>query len=82
MRFAIIAVLCALSGCAQYGALSAGLRANGAEVADSAREAAQFTLCNAITVGAWTREYGRDEDKAEAWRVLCDVKKQTPKGSK
>lgn len=68
-----------LSGCAEYGVLRQGVAGYGAKAADETRAAAQWSLCNAITVGAWKRAYGNDPDKAVAWRQLCaDAPKGTP----
>lgn len=63
-------ILCAvmLSGCAQL----APLTQRGADAYDQVRMGAEFTLCRAISVGAWVRAYGDSRDKAEAWRTLCN----------
>lgn len=79
MKAIIFMLLIGLGGCAQYSAFNSAVRTHGAEVADSTRETAQFTLCNAITIGAWVREFGRDKDRARAWETLChDTKTQIP----
>lgn len=62
-------VVCAvlLSGCAQV----APLVQKGADLNDSALASAEFTLCRAISIGAWIRAYGNDKAKAEAWKTIC-----------
>lgn len=60
-----------LTGCAGWGGVKAGVAGYGAQVADEARISAEWTLCNAISVGAWSRAYGSDYNKAEAWKILC-----------
>lgn len=67
------------SGCAQWTLGSKAVAEEGAVVADEVRGTAEFTLCKAITIGAWVRAYGSDPVKAEAWRQLCSVMpKETP----
>jgi hypothetical protein len=45
--------------------------AKGADVYDQLRLGAEFTLCRAISVGAWVRAYGGNVEKAQAWRAIC-----------
>lgn len=66
----LLAVL-TLAGCAELGAFKRGVADHGAQAADSARTTAEWTLCNAISVGAWRRAYGADADKAAGWKALC-----------
>lgn len=54
-----------LSGCAT-------LPQSAAKVEDQAVVAAEWTLCNAISVGAWRRAYAGDPVRTEAWLQLCD----------
>lgn len=60
-----------LTGCAELSALRTGVVTEGANAMDRAATDAEFTLCRAISVGAWMRRYGRDAVKAEAWRSIC-----------
>lgn len=70
----IVALLAALlaSGCSS-------IASKGAELNDDANQTAKFTICRAISVGAWTRDYGQSAELAAAWRTLCAVRiEQTP----
>ncbi len=60
-----------LTGCAEYGVVKQAVAVNGAKVADEARATAEWTLCDAITVGAWRRAYAGDAKKAGGWQALC-----------
>ncbi len=60
-----------LTGCAEYGVVKQAVAVNGAKAADEARETAEWTLCDAITVGAWRRAYAGDAKKAGGWQALC-----------
>jgi hypothetical protein len=62
-------VLCIalLPGCSYF----APVVKKGADGYDDVRAAAEFTMCKAISVGAWIRAYGSSKEKAEAWRTLC-----------
>lgn len=62
--------LLVVSGCSGWAALQAGAQ-KAAEVEDQALVAATWTLCRAISVGAWLRAYSTDPAKANAWRTLC-----------
>jgi len=67
---AIVTVLALslLAGCSTL----TGLVNKGAEVNDSAAQAAEITICRGISIGAWMRAYGIDANRAKAWKVLCD----------
>ncbi len=56
-----------LTGCA---ALSPTVD-KAADAYDQARLGAEFTMCRAISIGAWVRAYGNDAEKAQAWRTIC-----------
>lgn len=56
-----------LSGCTTL----APAMQKGADGYDQLRLGAEFTLCRAISVGAWIRAYGGNNEKAEAWKVIC-----------
>jgi hypothetical protein len=60
-----------LSGCAALDQARLGMAEQGAATMDRAAQDATWTLCRAISVGAWLRAYGGDRDKAQAWRTLC-----------
>ncbi len=60
-----------LTGCAEYGVVKQAVAVSGAKAADESRETAEWTLCDAITVGAWRRGYAGDPKKAEGWKALC-----------
>lgn len=66
-----LAALLSLGGCAQYGVVKTAVAVNGAKAADEARQTAEWTLCDAMTVGAWRRAYAGDTDKADGWKKLC-----------
>lgn len=73
-RFSAIVLLVALTGCSNTAQFIAGQRLivdEAAKIADQNLAAATFSMCRAITVGAWIRAYGSDAAKAEAWRALC-----------
>lgn len=66
-----LAALLTMGGCAQYGVVKTAVAVNGARVADEARATAEWTLCDAITVGAWRRAYAGDPARADGWKKLC-----------
>lgn len=70
-RFLILVLAAMFGGCAQFDAGQAAVREYGARAADDARESAEWTLCNGITVGAWRRAYGADPERARGWSRLC-----------
>jgi hypothetical protein len=82
-HYVYCALLCAvttLSGCAQYGALTGVINTQGANAADRQLDAAVFVLCRGITVGAWVRRFGNNEEASAAWKTLCaDATSTTPK---
>ena len=78
MRTALVLFVLLLSGCAEFGAVKSGIASHGAQAADETRTVAEWTLCQAITVGAWQRAYGADPDKREGWAKLCSAKATTP----
>jgi len=67
-----------MSGCASFDIAKMAVASNGAKTMDEARETAEWTLCNGISVGAWRRAYAENPDKAEAWAKLCTQAKGTP----
>lgn len=66
-----LAALLSLGGCAQYGVVKTAVAVNGARAADEARQTAEWTMCDAITVGAWRRAYAGNPERAEGWKKLC-----------
>lgn len=67
-----------LSGCAGLDAAQAVAADRGARAADEARQTAEWTLCNAISVGAWRRAYAADPARADGWRRLCAQPSEVP----
>lgn len=74
---ALIAIL-ALSGCASFDFAQSVASSKVAKTMDEARETAEWTLCNGISVGAWRRAYAENPQKAQAWATLCSQVKGTP----
>ena len=50
----------------------------GQKIADAELENIEFVLCRGITVGAFTRRYGTQPKKAEAWRTICSTEAAAP----
>lgn len=76
----LLAILAlALSGCAQYGVVKTAVAVEGAKAADEVRASAEWTLCDAISVGAWRRAYAGDTTKADGWKALCAQPEGAPK---
>lgn len=73
------ALVAALSGCAQYGVVKTAVAVEGAKAADEVRATAEWTLCDAISVGAWRRAYAGDHGKADGWKALCAQPAGAPK---
>lgn len=69
-HFMILLMVSALAGCAALD----GLMNVGAQANDQAVVSAESTLCRAISIGAWKRQYGGDPERAAAWRALCEDK--------
>jgi hypothetical protein len=80
MKTIIAVVICASlsSGCANLQRNQAAAELSGAQLADGVRETAEWTLCNAITVGAWRRGYAGDAEKSMGWAALCSQAKGLP----
>jgi hypothetical protein len=74
----IAAAALLLTGCASFDAMQVAVSTHGAKVEDETRATAEWTLCNAISVGAWRRAYAGNEAKASAWAVLCDQPEAVP----
>lgn len=73
MKTVLVLVLLAVvaTGCATYDAAQEVVAQRSAQAADEARETAEWTLCNGISVGAWRRAYANDAGKAGGWARLC-----------
>lgn len=67
MKSIYIGLLILLSGCTTL----APITQKSADAYDQLRLGAEFTLCRAISVGAWIRAYGGSAEKAAAWRAIC-----------
>lgn len=68
---AILAIIVLAGGCASFDAAQTVAADRSARVADETRQTAEWTLCNAISVGAWRRAYAADPARADGWRRLC-----------
>lgn len=66
-----ILALALLAGCAEYGVVKTAVAVDGAKAADEVRATAEWTLCDAMTVGAWRRAYAADSRRADGWSKLC-----------
>lgn len=73
-----IMLLATLSGCAGFDTVKTAVAVDGARAADDVRKTAEWTLCDAITVGAWRRAYAADPVKAGGWKQLCTQPDSTP----
>lgn len=81
MKLLIIATAFLLSGCGltpQGEAVRLAVAEYGAKIADAELENLEWALCRGITVGAFTRRYGPNPKKAEAWRTLCSTEPAAP----
>lgn len=67
-----------LSGCASFDAAQSIGADRADRAADEARQTAEWTLCNAISVGAWRRAYAADPARADGWRRLCAQPSEVP----
>lgn len=67
MKVSFVVLAVALSGCSY---LAPAIQ-KGSDAYDDVRLGAEFTLCRAISVGAWVRAYGASKEKADAWKALC-----------
>ena len=76
-----LASLFSLLGCAQYTMYTKAVATEGAKIADEALTDNKWFMCNALTVGAWMREFGNDSAKAEAWKTLCQESSVTTPAS-
>lgn len=74
-----IAAVALLGGCATYDAAQTLVAQRSAQAADDTRETAEWTLCNAISVGAWRRAYAADPKRADGWAKLCAQPEAVPK---
>ncbi len=63
----VLFAVAVLSGCGQ----GVAIRNAGAVAEDQLIDTAEWSICNAASVGSVRRKYGSDEEKAAAWRVIC-----------
>lgn len=77
-KILVLVMIASLSGCASFDVAKMAVASNGAKTMDEARETAEWTLCNGISVGAWRRAYAENPQKAEAWAKLCTQAKGVP----
>lgn len=73
-----LVIIASLSGCASFDMAKMATASSGAKSMDEAREVAEWTLCNGISVGAWRRAYAENPQKAQAWVALCAQTKGAP----
>ncbi len=69
-----LSVLVVLGGCGftlQGNALRAAVKAGGAQAMDEGLNNAEWYICQAASIGAVRRHYGKP-GLAEAYRTLCD----------
>ena len=78
MKTVLVIVLLLLTGCAEFSAVKTGIASHGAQAADEALDVAEWGVCEAVTMGAWQRKYGRDAAKVEGWKRLCEKAVATP----
>ena len=78
MKTVLVVFLLLLTGCAEFGAVKTGIASHGAQAADEALDVAEWGVCEAVTMGAWQRKYGRDAAKVEGWKRLCEKAVATP----
>lgn len=78
MKTLIAIILLTLTGCASFDAVQSVAADRAARAADEARQTAEWTLCNAISVGAWRRAYAADPSRADGWRRLCAQPSEVP----
>lgn len=74
MRWLIFVTVVSLAGCSGIPGRLESAAEQAAQAEDAALVAATWTLCRAVSVGAWLRAYGKEPEKAQAWRVLCSAK--------
>jgi hypothetical protein len=67
----VFAIFILLVGCAS-------IPQQGAKITDEVVTTAEWTLCNAISVGAWRRAYAGDPNRMEGWLLLCDQPTAAP----
>lgn len=71
MKTVLALMMLLLGGCAGYSTVKTAVAVEGARAADEVRVAAEWTLCDAMSVGAWRRAYAADPNKADGWKKLC-----------
>ena len=65
-KILLVGVLVSLSGCSIIGKLASAA----GDASDEALASAEFTICNAATVGSILRRYDTLEE-ARVWQSLC-----------
>ena len=78
MKTALVVFLLLLTGCAEFSAVKTGIASHGAQAADEALDVAEWGVCEATTMGAWQRKYGKEAAKVEGWKQLCTKAVATP----
>lgn len=67
-------VVSLLGGCVGFDAVQTAIATQGAKAEDQTRTAAEFLLCDGISVGAWRRAYGLNPERSEAYKKLCETR--------
>lgn len=69
--FIALVLALAFSACTSFDALRGAVRERGAEAYDEALDTAEFTQCNAASVGSVFRRYGADKELWDSWKTIC-----------
>ena len=83
LRLACFMLALALGGCSYipfYDTATAAISVEGANSADEALKNAEWTLCNAATIGSVNRRYGGSKVLSNAYRTLCSTHGAVPLG--
>lgn len=69
---AILALLGALTGCAEVNGIRQAIGLYGANAADQALETAIWEICKGSPIGAINRRFDTEPEK-QAWQAICPV---------
>ncbi len=69
MRISVIALILVLGGCATARDV---VKQKGAQAADQVLVDAEWTLCQASSVGSIKRKYGQTVERADTYKDFCD----------
>lgn len=68
----ILALLVALTGCAEIRSIRQAVGLYGAEASDQALDTAIWQICYGSPIGAINRRFKTDPEK-QAWQAICPV---------